>query len=202
MVHPRRDGLRRLQEAARAVGEFLEIHEVRAPFWTCPKCSGARRLTQWPADFRHVLIAVVVAARGYGAAARQAPADRRIPARQRIALAVHRASVRRLHDMGTHMRKFFTAFAFAAGLSLAATASTAAADQRRAAGAAAAADPVQRAGRAGQHPVPDLHARQRPARRRPRGPQGAGRRGQRLVQCRLQGRAAPAAPASPICSSI
>ena len=46
-----------------------------------------------------------------------------------------------------------------------------------------------RAGQPGRHPAPEVRARQRPDRHRPRGPQGAGRRGQHLVQCRVEGRA-------------
>jgi hypothetical protein len=34
MVHPRRHGLRRLQEAAGAVGEFLEVHIRLCPWST------------------------------------------------------------------------------------------------------------------------------------------------------------------------
>ena len=65
---------------------------------------------------------------------------RRNGAAKCIALAARRASVRRLHDLGTDMRKFFTAFAIAAGLGLAGCATTA---RDGAAAQPAAADPVR-----------------------------------------------------------
>ena len=88
------------------------------------------------------------------------------------------------------MRKILTAFAFAASLSLTGPATAQSPPPRRTPPPRprAAADPVA-AAQPGQHPLRDLHPRQRPARHRPHRPQGAGRRGQRLVQCRLQGRA-------------
>ncbi len=91
-----RDGLRRLQEAARPIGEFLEVH-VSMP---CPF-----RLDVVPASRR------AMERRGGVFSERDRPT--------RIASTAHRARVRRLHRSGIHMRQFFAFATLALGIAAA-----------------------------------------------------------------------------------
>jgi hypothetical protein len=52
VVHPDRDSLRRLQEAARPIGEFFEVHFIEALFGLL-RCSGraAARNGTWRRRF-------------------------------------------------------------------------------------------------------------------------------------------------------
>ena len=171
MVHAERDGLRRLQEAARAVGEFFEVH-VAAPF--CAARYGVALL-------QHKGPVASFVFRPMTAKVNQMRSER-----YRVAKWPRRygaASNRRLIRRECSCARSPSPRPLLAGLCLAPSRRP---PPRRPAPAPGARSPTRPRGR---HPLPAIHPAERPARHRPRGPQGAGGRGLGLVPCRLEGRA-------------